>query len=116
MVTSTSRSLAFAVRRPSLAVPPNRHSSVSRRLRPASQGTTPASGSWIKRCASSAPHAVPTRHNGFEAWRRIAEPVKKDKALVRRDLLPLVTNPRAAPSMDALTKALKDWETNKRFF
>ena len=28
------------------------------------------------------------RHNGFEAWRRIAEPINDDKALVRKDLLP----------------------------
>ena len=34
------------------------------------------------------------RHNGFEAWRRVVEPVNEDKALIRKDLLPLVTNPK----------------------
>ena len=29
------------------------------------------------------------RHNGFEAWRRIAEPINEDKALRRKELLPL---------------------------
>ena len=55
-------------------------------------------------------------HNGFEAWGRIAEPTNDDKALVREDLLPKVTNPRKATSLDDLPKALKDWETNKRLF
>ena len=32
------------------------------------------------------------RHNGLEAWRRIAEPVNDDKALVLQDLLAPVTN------------------------
>lgn len=56
------------------------------------------------------------RHNGFEAWRRIAEPVQEDKAVLRKDHLPLVTNPKAAASMDDLTTALETSETNKRLF
>ena len=28
------------------------------------------------------------RHNGVEAWRRIAEPINDDKALRRKELLP----------------------------
>ena len=49
---------------------------------------------------------VPT-HNGFEAWRRVVEPVIEDKALIRKDLLPLVTNPKPASSMDDLSAALE---------
>ena len=56
------------------------------------------------------------RHNVFEAWRRVVEPVNEDKALIRKDLFPLVTNPKAASSMDDLTAALEAWETNKRLF
>ena len=56
------------------------------------------------------------RHNGFEAWRRVAEPVNKDKAFLRKDLLRPVTNPKAASSMDDLTVALETWQTNKRLF
>ena len=56
------------------------------------------------------------RHNGFEAWRRIAEPVNEDKGLLNKDLLPFVTNPNAASSMDDLTTALETWETNRRLF
>ena len=47
------------------------------------------------------------RHNGFEVWRRVVEPVNEDKALLRKDLLPLVTSPKAASSMDDLTTALE---------
>ena len=56
------------------------------------------------------------RHNGFEALRRIAEPVNEDKALTRKDLLPLVTNPKTAGNMDDLNTAFETWGTNKRLF
>ena len=56
------------------------------------------------------------RHNGFEAWRRIAEPINEDKLLLRKELLPRVTNPRHATSIDDLPKAMEEWETNKRLF
>ena len=46
------------------------------------------------------------RHHGLEAWRRIAEPVNEDKALLRKDLLPLVTNPKAATDINDLNAAL----------
>ena len=36
------------------------------------------------------------RHNGLEAWRRIAEPINEDKILILKDFLPAVTNPRPA--------------------
>ena len=42
--------------------------------------------------------------------------MNEDKALVRMDLLPLVTNPKPASSMDDLTLAPETWETNKRLF
>ena len=56
------------------------------------------------------------RHNGFEAWRRIVELVDEDKASVRKDLLPLPTNPKPATPMGDLTAALEAWDTNKRLF
>ena len=56
------------------------------------------------------------RHNGFEAWRRMAEPINEDKPMLRQALLPLVTNPRHATSVDDVTKALEEWATNKRLF
>ena len=56
------------------------------------------------------------RHNGFEAWRRIAEPINDHKALVRKDLPPKVTNPRKVTGLDDLPKALEDWEINKRLY
>ena len=57
------------------------------------------------------------RHNGFEAWRRVVEPVNGDKALIRsKDPLPLATNPKPASSMDDLSAALEAWETHKRLF
>ena len=48
--------------------------------------------------------------------RRIAEPINDDKLLLRKELLPRVTNPRHATSFADLSKALEEWETNKRFF
>ena len=39
------------------------------------------------------------RHNGIEAWRRLAEPINEDKAMVGRDLLAAVTNPKGASSI-----------------
>ena len=56
------------------------------------------------------------RHNGLEAWRRIAEPINEDKILILQDLLPAVTNPRAASDMAGYAQALEDWETNLRLF
>ncbi len=56
------------------------------------------------------------RHNGLEVWRRIAEPINADKILILKDLLPAVTNPRPAASLDDLTVALEAWDTNLRLF
>ena len=42
--------------------------------------------------------------------------MNEDKALIRKDLLPLVTKPKPASSMDDLNAALEAWETNKRLF
>ena len=56
------------------------------------------------------------RHNGFDAWRRIAEPVNDDKAIVLQELLGPVTNPKGATNMASFTDALKLWETNIRLF
>ena len=55
-----------------------------------------------------------TRHNGFEAWRRLAEPINNDKALLRKELLAGVTNPWHASNVDDVEKALREWDTNKR--
>ena len=54
------------------------------------------------------------RHNGLEAWRRIAEPINEDKCTRRKELLPLVTNPRSAGSLDDFEGKLVEWETNCR--
>ena len=54
-----------------------------------------------------------SRHNGFEAWRRIAEP-NDDKALVHKGLLPKVTDPRRATGLDDLPKALEEWEITSK--
>ena len=54
------------------------------------------------------------RHNGLEAWRRIAEPINDDKSLMRKDLLPLVNNPRGATTIEDLEAKLEVWNTNCR--
>lgn len=56
------------------------------------------------------------RHNGLEAWRRIAEPINDDKALIRKSLLAIVTNPKPAGSLERVEQALADWDTNTRLF
>ena len=56
------------------------------------------------------------RHNGLEVWRRLAKPINEDKAMVRRDLLACVTNPKGATNMDNIESAVKEWETNLRRF
>ena len=54
------------------------------------------------------------RHNGLKAWRRIAEPINKDKSLMRKKLLPLVNKPKGAANVDELEKRIEDWSTNCR--
>ena len=56
------------------------------------------------------------RHNGLEAWRRLAEPINEDIVIMRKELLPLVTNPKAATSMDKIEEAIQVWDTNIRLF
>ena len=56
------------------------------------------------------------RHNGLEAWRRVAEPINDDKTMIRKDLLPLITKPRSASSLDGISAAFEDWDTNIRLF
>ena len=56
------------------------------------------------------------RHNGPKAWRRIAEPTHEEQLLILQDLLPAVTNSRAAVDMAGYSSALEDWETNSRLF
>ena len=58
----------------------------------------------------------PQRHNGIDAWRRLAEPINDDKAMVRRDLLAAVTNPKGAASMDKHESAVEEWDTNIKLF
>ena len=45
-------------------------------------------------------------HNGFESWRRVAEPINDDKILILKDLPPAGTNPRPAKSIEDLSTAL----------
>ena len=54
------------------------------------------------------------RHNGLEAWRVLAEPINEDKAIMRKHLLPLVNNPKAAKSLNEVEDRLRDWSTNCR--
>ena len=56
------------------------------------------------------------RHNGLEAWRQIALPINEDKVLILQELLPLITNPRSASSIDHYDDAVRDWTTNLRLF
>ena len=56
------------------------------------------------------------RHNGLEAWRQLAEPINEDKELLQKDLLPRVTNPKAAATMDKVSDAVRDWDTDLRLF
>ena len=52
------------------------------------------------------------RHNGLEAWRRIAEPINDDKQLILQELLAPVTNPRGAANLEGFAAALDFWDTN----
>ena len=54
------------------------------------------------------------RHNGLEAWRRLAEFINEDNAPAQRDVLAAVTNPKGAASMDKIESAVEDWDTNIR--
>ena len=54
------------------------------------------------------------RHNGLEAWSRIAEPINEDKSLMRKDLLPLVNNLKGAANIDKFAQRLEDWDTSCR--
>ena len=56
------------------------------------------------------------RHNGLEAWRQLSEPVIEDKELLQKDLLPSVTNPKGASTMEGIEQAVLDWDTNIRLF
>ena len=56
------------------------------------------------------------RHNGLEAWRMVAEPINEDKAVLRKQLLSIVTNPRPAGSLDKIETAISEWDTNCRLF
>ena len=56
------------------------------------------------------------RHNGLEAWRRIAEPINDDKQLILQELLAPVPNPRGAPNLEGFAAALELWDTNIRLF
>ena len=40
------------------------------------------------------------RHNGLEAWRKLAEPINEDKMMAQKELLASVTNPRPANWME----------------
>ena len=52
------------------------------------------------------------RHNGIEAWRRLAEPINEDKAMVRRDLLAAVTNPKGASNIEKIEHLLTNMGKN----
>ena len=54
------------------------------------------------------------RHNGLEAWRVMSEPINEEKSLARKDLLPLINNPKGAATIDDLEPKLLEWNTNIR--
>jgi hypothetical protein len=56
------------------------------------------------------------RHNGLEAWRKIAEPINDDKAMLLQKLLPQISNPRPAADIHGYEGALRDWQTTLRLF
>ena len=56
------------------------------------------------------------RHNGLEVWRRVATPINEDKAMVRRQLLSIVTNPKPASGIEGIESAIEDWDTNSRLY
>ena len=64
----------------------------------------------------AAVYANCARHNGLEAWRRVADAINEEQFLILKDLLPAVTNPRPATSIDDLATALESWDTNLRLF
>ena len=60
---------------------------------------------------SNCPH-----HNGFKAWRRVAEPINDDKVLILKEHLPAVTIPSPAKCIEDLTTALDAWDTSLGLF
>ena len=56
------------------------------------------------------------RHNGIEAWRRLAEPINEDKSMLRRELLAAVTNPKGASNIEKIEHVIEEWDTNIRLF
>ena len=44
----------------------------------------------------------------------MAEPINEDKSLMRKDLLPLVNNPKCASNVEDVEAKLEDWNTNIR--
>ena len=56
------------------------------------------------------------RHNGLVAWRRVAEPINDDKALILQELLAPVPNPKGAANLEGLAPALEIGDTNIRLF
>ena len=53
----------------------------------------------VQETSVAATFANVPRHNGLEAWRQLAEPIKEDKELLQKDLLPRVTSPKAAATI-----------------
>ena len=56
------------------------------------------------------------RHNGLEAWRRLAEPTNEDKQITLCELLPLITSPKRASSPETVEAAIEDWMTTIRLY
>ena len=56
------------------------------------------------------------RHNGLEAWRKIAEPINDDKMMILQELLPQITNPKPATDMLGFEGAMRDWQTTIRLY
>ena len=56
------------------------------------------------------------RHNGAEAWRRIAEPIIEGRDLRRKQFQPMVLRPRPATKVEDIPGALEQWESDYRLF
>ena len=56
------------------------------------------------------------RHNGAEAWRRIAEPIQEGRELRQQQFQGRVLRPKAAGRVEDIPSVLEQWESDYRLF
>ena len=71
---------------------------------------------FVKESTVASLFANVPRHNGLEAWRRIARPIHEDKLLLQKDLLVHVNSPKKAASNGNVEQAIEDWDTSIRLY